>query len=198
MSKLERHAPVQSSQLDVHVGQGSRSLLKYYSIPFFSTTAQEWSRVCGQLSNARDTVLSLGVPWMNNHDKPATAPGQPSLHKPGTISVLPDRFITEACMAMYKCGTTGLLRPVADIDMLASAVETAYSPGRQLPRDIFVSRALVLSFNAYSSTAGHREGMTYPVDGKLCALEADRLLSTLESSPLYLEILQTRLLLVNS
>lgn len=30
-------------------------------------------------------------------------------------------------MAMYKCGTTGLLRPVADIDMLASVVETAYS-----------------------------------------------------------------------
>lgn len=101
-------------------------------------------------------------------------------------------------MAMYKCGTTGLLRPVADIDMLASAVETVYSPGRQPLRDNLVSQALVLSFNAYSSTASHREGMTYPIDGKLCAMESDRLLSTLESSPFYLEMLQTRLLLVNS
>lgn len=40
--------------------------------------------------------------------------------------------------------------------------------------------------------------MKYPVDGKLRAPEADRLLSTLESSPFYLEILQTRLLLVSS
>ncbi|PWY65679.1 hypothetical protein BO94DRAFT_338246 [Aspergillus sclerotioniger CBS 115572] len=174
-----------------------KNLFRYYGIPLFSTTAQDWIRSHCQPSNTLSNLSSLSLPWINRQDRPAFA-SQKSIPSDieATTVYLPDRFITEACVALYKCGRTGLFYPLVDADASTNIIKTAYSSADKQQPDVITARAFVFSFVAFCSSAGHSEEMTYPVDGGTCALAARRLLHAVDNEPPSLEALQTTVFLV--
>ena len=190
--------PEPISSEDTRRQERLKNLFRYYGIPIFSTTAQDWIRSHCQPSNTLSNLSSLSLPWINRRDKPVFTLQQQIPSDLETKAVcLPDRFITEACVALYKCGRTGLLYPLVDADALTNIIKTAYSSrDTQQPR-VITARAFVFSFVAFCSSASHSEEMTFPVDGENYASTARQLLHAVESGPPSLEALQTTVFLVS-
>ncbi|KAE8159680.1 hypothetical protein BDV40DRAFT_272501 [Aspergillus tamarii] len=134
----------------------------------------------------------MGQKWIQSHSEQGA-----SLESDGTPVELPDRFVTEACIAFCKCGKVGLIYPIADMSLLEDSVKTAYSPpSEENPQALSIAKALVLSFVAFCTAADRREHMLYPVDGELCAFEAESLLSTVHDPAHSIGKLQVLLLLL--
>ncbi|RAH78670.1 hypothetical protein BO86DRAFT_438078, partial [Aspergillus japonicus CBS 114.51] len=166
-------------------------------IPLLSFAAPKMLDANRRVSQVLSTVVPFGAPWakqMTSYSAPTT-----SLHPARVSSKLPDRFITEASIAFYATNRTGLLRAVSSMDMVISAVETAYSdsPSQSID-EVNMTHALVYAFVAFCSLAGHSQERNYPVDGKGLALEARRLLPIAGRSPSSPKSLQVWLLLVNA
>ncbi|PYI02584.1 hypothetical protein BO78DRAFT_422373 [Aspergillus sclerotiicarbonarius CBS 121057] len=172
-----------------------RNLFRYYGIPFFSAAAQDWLQSHCQPSKIVNDLCSSGLPWTNRRDSPASASHQRTCDIETTAVTLPDRFVTEACVALYKCGRTGLLYPLVDTNALADIIKTAYSSTDTRQSHVITARAFVFSFVAFCSSAGHREDVTFPVDGKTYASTARQLLLAIESDEPSLEALQTTVFL---
>ena len=158
---------------------------------------QKWIQSHSGTSDVLKTLMSSGLPWASSPSHLSSEQGA-SLESDGTPVELPDRFVTEACIAFCKCGKVGLIYPIADMSLLEDSVKTAYSPpSEENPQALSIAKALVLSFVAFCTAADRREHMLYPVDGELCAFEAESLLSTVHDPAHSIGKLQVLLLLVS-
>ncbi|RAK97311.1 fungal specific transcription factor domain-containing protein, partial [Aspergillus ibericus CBS 121593] len=157
---------------------------------------QDWIQSHCQPSKILNDLCSSGLPWTNRRDSSVLASQPHTATVIETIEVsLPDRFITEACVALYKCGRTGLLYPLVDADALTSTIKTAYSSTDTQKPHVITARAFVFSFVAFCSSAGHSDEVTFPVDGEKYASTARQLLHAVKSGPPSLEALQTAVFL---
>ncbi|KAB8262700.1 hypothetical protein BDV32DRAFT_147248 [Aspergillus pseudonomiae] len=156
---------------------------------------QRWIQSHRGTSGILQTLLSFGLPWASFPNQ-STSEGA-GLKSDGNSVELPDRFISEACIAFCKCGKIGLIYPIADMSLLEDSVKTAYSPpNEKSPQALSIAKALVLSFVAFCSVADRREHILYPVNGERCAFEAESLLSTVHDLGHSIGKLQALLLLV--
>ncbi|KAE8374653.1 hypothetical protein BDV26DRAFT_269551 [Aspergillus bertholletiae] len=157
---------------------------------------QKWIQSHRGTSEILRTLLSFGLPWANYHHH-STPRLRLGLKSGATPIELPDRFVTEACVAFCKCGKVGLMSPIADMSILENSVKIAYFPPcEESPQAVSVAKALVVSFVAFCSSADRREHMLYPVDGEQSAFEAESLLSTVHDPAHSIGKLQVLLLLV--
>lgn len=158
---------------------------------------QKWIQSHRRTSEILKTLLSFGLPWAS-YPSHSTSEQEAGGKSCGTPVELPDRFVTEACIAFYKCGKVGLIYPIADMSLLEDSVKTAYSPSSdESPQALSIAKAFVLSFVTFCSAADRREHMSYPVDGERCAFEAESMLSTVHDPAHSLGKLQVLLLLVS-
>ncbi|KAE8421725.1 hypothetical protein BDV36DRAFT_43061 [Aspergillus pseudocaelatus] len=157
---------------------------------------QKWIQSHHGTSDMLKTLLSSGLPWASSRNHLSLEQGA-GLKSGGTPVELPDRFVTEACIAFCKCGKVGLIYPIADMSLLEDSVEIAYSPpSGKHPQALSIAKALVHSFVAFCTAADRREHILYPVDGEQCALEAESLLSTVHDPAHSMGKLQVLLLLL--
>ncbi|GAB1203084.1 hypothetical protein APSETT445_001710 [Aspergillus pseudonomiae] len=158
---------------------------------------QRWIQSHRGTSGILQTLLSFGLPWASFPNQ-STSEGA-GLKSDGNSVELPDRFVSEACIAFCKCGKIGLIYPIADMSLLEDSVKTAYSPPNEKSlQALSIAKALVLSFVAFCSVADRREHILYPVNGERCAFEAESLLSTVHDlghsidTPVILRKMDTR------
>ncbi|RAQ60215.1 hypothetical protein COH21_000592 [Aspergillus flavus] len=202
---VSHHLPqaqvVESHELSNYDGglnaqDNSSAFFRYYGIPVFSPMGQKWIQSHRRTSEILKTLLSFGLPWAS-YPSHSTSEQEAGGKSCGTPVELPDRFVTEACIAFYKCGKVGLIYPIADMSLLEDSVKTAYSPSSdESPQALSIAKAFVLSFVTFCSAADRREHMSYPVDGERCAFEAESMLSTVHDPAHSLGKLQVLLLLL--
>ncbi|KJK64652.1 fungal transcription factor regulatory middle homology region [Aspergillus parasiticus SU-1] len=198
---LPQDQVVESHELSNYDGgldaqDNNSAFFRYYGIPVFSPMGQKWIQSHRGTSDILKTLLSFGLPWAS-YPSHSTSEQEAGGKSGGTPVELPDRFVTEACIAFYKCGKVGLIYPIADMSLLEESVKTAYSPSSdESPQALSIAKAFVLSFVTFCSAADRREHMSYPVDGERCAFEAESMLSTVYDPAHGLGKLQVLLLLL--
>ncbi|OOQ86333.1 hypothetical protein PEBR_21932 [Penicillium brasilianum] len=167
------------------------TFFRYHGIPFFSDSGRECLTSRYGHSNSLTALFTMGLPWERKPGDQARF-GTGIMYPTSEASdILPDRFITEACKSFYQHGKIGLIYPIVDPTTLDTSIDKAYGGGE----DSSNKKALVLAFVAFCSNAGHREQMSYPVDGEKHALQAETLLGKDKNGVPSLDALQTSVFL---